>query len=88
MTTEKIKENKQECKGFRVYIKPQSFSDCFIATMDPKDPFKICLYPSVKPQTSYNNIPIFTPEEEIDQLVLYNYLMLKQDILIELENEK
>ena len=76
--TKKFEKNK-----FRVYIKPQSFSDCFIATMDPKDPYKICLYPSIN---SLNN-----PGESMnlryddpEQLILYNYLILKRDCALDL----
>ena len=77
-------ENKKsEKKGFRVYIKPQTFSDCFIATMDPKDPFKICLYPSVKSQTNIINSNIEPPEDEFEQLLLYNYLRLKRDCVLD-----
>ena len=73
------KRNKNE--KFRVYIKPQSISDCFIATMDPKDPFKICLYPSTRSQAyndhgSFNNAP-----DEIEDLILHNYLILKRNCL-------
>lgn len=74
------KNKKSEKKGFRVYIKPQTFSDCFIATMDPKDPFKICLYPSVNSQSNLINTNLEPPEDEFEQLLLYNYLMLKRDL--------
>jgi hypothetical protein len=73
------KESETEQPRFKVYIKPQSFSDCFIATMDPKNPFKICLYPSVNSQEGYDGSSIKTPDEELEQLILYNYLLLKRD---------
>ena len=77
-------EKEVKKKGFRVYIKPQTFSDCFIATMDPKDPFKICLYPSAKSYAGLNGASLQTPEEELEQLILYNYLLLKRDCLLDL----
>ena len=76
------KENNKKQNRFKVYIKPQSFSDYFIATMDPKDPFKICLYPSVKSQLESfdddeeNHTFIY---DEPEQLILNNYLMLKRN---------
>ncbi|WP_455392421.1 hypothetical protein [[Eubacterium] cellulosolvens] len=75
-------ESKAEKKGFRIYIKPQTFSDCFIATMDPKDPFKICLYPSIKSQTNLES-KLPAPEDELEQLILYNYLILRRDCLLD-----
>ena len=68
---------------FRVYVKPQSFSDCFIATMDPKDPFKICLYPSINSQYGSGVSNLRSPEEDLEQLLLYNYLILKRDCELE-----
>jgi hypothetical protein len=76
--------NITEKPKFRVYIKPQSFSDCFIATMDPKDPFKICLYPSVKSQPLYEDSNFDPHDEELEQLILYNYLLLKRDCALDL----
>jgi hypothetical protein len=71
-------ETDTESKRFKIYIRPQAISDCFIATMDPKNPMKICLYPSVK------SGPVISPEsdnqapDEIENLVLYNYLKIRR----------
>lgn len=74
-------DKKPDRKGFRVYVKPQTFSDCFIATMDPKDPLKICLYPSVKSHMNVVNDDEQTPDEELEQLLLHNYLILKRNCI-------
>ena len=75
----RARKNKNE--KFKVYIKPQSISDCFIATMDPKDPFKICLYPSTKSQTFNDGQPIGQSPDEPEDLILHNYLILKRNCL-------
>ena len=75
-------DKSQEKTKFRVLVKPQSFSDCFIATMDPKDPFKICLYPSVKSLTDTKNASFNIHYDEPENLILYNYLMLRRDLLL------
>ena len=78
------KNRKSKNEVFKVYIRPQSISDFFIATMDPKNPFKICLYPSVRSKLDINeNSPNYPPDtsDDIDQLILHNYLLLKRDCL-------
>ncbi len=78
------KDRKSKNEVFKVYIRPQSISDCFIATMDPKNPFKICLYPSTKTKFSDDKDPensIPDAPDELDQLILHNYLLFKRDCL-------
>ena len=78
------KNRKSKNEVFKVYVRPQSISDCFIATMDPKNPFKICLYPSIKSKLDYNeDLTNYTLDtsDDTDQLILHNYLLLKRDCL-------
>lgn len=49
--------------------------------MDPKEPFKICLYPSVKSYSNENQEAMGNEPDEMDQLILHNYLMLKRNCL-------
>jgi hypothetical protein len=51
--------------------------------MDPKDPFKICLYPSTRSQDYDDSNPVNTAIEpdELESLILHNYLILKRDCL-------
>lgn len=77
-------EETENGSTFRVYVKPQSFSDCFIVTMDPKYPFKICLYPSIKSNSNSLEESVDFQYEELEQLILYNYLLLKRDCELDL----
>jgi hypothetical protein len=81
-------------KRMRVYVRPQNVCEYFIATMDPKDPLKICLYPSVKKAGNVNDnksvnngrrknlrpSQIEQPDD-LDNLVLHNYLTFKRRCL-------
>ncbi len=67
---------------FKVFIKPQSVSDCFIVTMDPKYPFKICLYPSIQSGMGKNKDSDRNEPDELEQLVFHNYLTLRRNIQI------
>ena len=78
MTDETENNNDRPKKGLRVYVRPQNVCDYFIATMDPKDPLKICLYPSVK---NAGNTPFGKPDnnpDELEDLILHNYLNFKR----------
>ena len=61
-------------------------SDCFIATMSPKEPFKICLYPPIKSEYDNDNPMNYAPDE-LEQLILHNYLILRRDIMRDLTLE-
>lgn len=47
--------------------------------MDPKDPFKICLYPSTKSQIDNYENGMNYADDELEQLILHNYLILKRN---------
>jgi len=49
--------------------------------MDPKDPFKICLYPSTKSQLYNQENGMNSAPDELEQLILHNYLILKRNCL-------
>jgi hypothetical protein len=65
---------------FKVYVRPQTMSEYCIVTMDPKEPFKICLYPPVKDGPDPFQNPIDNTPDELDELILHNYLVLKRDL--------
>ena len=67
-------------KSFKIYIKPQSISDCFIATMDPKYPFKICLYPSIQSNINKEKESKTEEPDDLDQLIFHNYLSLRRNL--------
>jgi hypothetical protein len=91
------KENNNEnvtTKRLRVFVRPQNVCDYFIATMDPKDPLKICLYPSIKKAgngkdqkyMNYNSrnktgVSKLDQTDELENLVLHNYLTFKKRYL-------
>ena len=52
--------------------------------MDPKYPFKICLYPSIKSYTNSLQGSVDFQQEDLEQLILYNYLLLKRDCELDL----
>jgi hypothetical protein len=52
--------------------------------MDPKYPFKICLYPSIKSNSNSLEGSVDFQYEELEQLILYNYLLLKRDCELDL----
>lgn len=72
--------NKANTESFKVYVRPQSVTECFIVTMDPQYPFKICLYPStLENENAYNNPMNYAPDE-LDELILHNYLILRRHL--------
>ena len=78
MTDDTADKEKNKKKGLRVYVRPQNVCDYFIATMDPKDPLKICLYPSVKNAGNTQLGNLDNDPEELEDLLLHNYLNFKR----------
>jgi hypothetical protein len=66
---------------FRIFVRPQSVTDYFLVTMDPADPFKICLYPSVNNNTDEQQNPLNYEPDEFNDLILHNYLIFKRNIM-------
>jgi hypothetical protein len=97
LTEDKDNNNEKEnlnTKRLRVYVRPQNVCDYFIATMDPKDPLKICLYPSVKKAGNVKDHKYMNHRsrnrsgpsklddaDDLDNLVLHNYLTFKKRCL-------
>lgn len=75
------KNKKFSDERLKIYIKPQSISDCFIATMDPSDPFKICLFPSIQSKIVDGASESGNEPDELDSLFLHNYLKLRRNCL-------
>ncbi len=75
------KNNNKYSDRLKVYVRPQSVTDCFLVTMDPNNPLKICLYPSINDSKEVGKNPMDNKPDELDDLILHNYLILKRNVM-------